>query len=102
MGPNVKSCEDYIVSSLEIAFAASAVVGKKGGTTYLNQCRLFKVDPSATWDPGSGTEIIPGKHSDTRIKPLPLTNGHGRYITVGQRQRFYSGVRMFTGNYLPM
>ena len=25
---------------------------------------------------------IPGKHSDTRIKPLPLTNGHGRYITV--------------------
>jgi hypothetical protein len=24
----------------------------------------------------------PGKHSDTRIKPLPLafTNGHGRYI----------------------
>jgi hypothetical protein len=32
--------------------------------------------------PGSGTEIIPGKHSDTRIKPLALTNGHGRYITV--------------------
>ena len=33
---------------------------------------------------GSGTEIIPGKHSDsdTRIKPLPLTSGHGRYITV--------------------
>jgi hypothetical protein len=27
-------------------------------------------------------EIIPGKHSDTRIKPLTLTNGHGRYITV--------------------
>ena len=26
--------------------------------------------------------IIPGKHSDTRIKPLPLTNGHGRYKTV--------------------
>jgi hypothetical protein len=27
---------------------------------------------------------IPGKHSDTstRIKPLPLTSGHGRYITV--------------------
>jgi hypothetical protein len=29
-----------------------------------------------------GTEIIPGKHPDTRIKPLPLANGHGRYITV--------------------
>ena len=27
-------------------------------------------------------EIIPGKHSDTRIKPLTLTNDHGRYITV--------------------
>ena len=27
-------------------------------------------------------EIIPGKHSDTRIKPLALTNDHGRCITV--------------------
>ena len=27
-------------------------------------------------------EIIPGKHSDTRIKPLALTNGHGRYMAV--------------------
>jgi hypothetical protein len=27
-------------------------------------------------------EIIPGKHSDTRIKPLTLTNDHGRHITV--------------------
>jgi hypothetical protein len=27
-------------------------------------------------------EIIPGKHSDTRIRPLTLTNDHGRYITV--------------------
>ena len=27
-------------------------------------------------------EIIPGKDSDTRIKPLALTNGHGRYIAV--------------------
>jgi hypothetical protein len=46
------------------------------------QWRLFKVDPSYAKCPGSGTEIIPGKHPDTRIKPLPLTNGHGRYITV--------------------
>jgi hypothetical protein len=23
---------------------------------------------------------VPGKRSDTRIKPLPLANGHGRYI----------------------
>jgi hypothetical protein len=27
-------------------------------------------------------EIISGKDSDTRIKPLALTNGHGRYITA--------------------
>jgi hypothetical protein len=27
-------------------------------------------------------EIIPGKGSDTRIKPLALTNGHGRYMAV--------------------
>jgi hypothetical protein len=27
-------------------------------------------------------EIIPGKDSDTRIRPLALTTGHGRYITV--------------------
>jgi hypothetical protein len=27
-------------------------------------------------------EIIPGKYSNTRIKPLALTNGHGRYMTV--------------------
>jgi hypothetical protein len=42
----------------------------------------FKLPP---WDakcPGSGTEIIPGKHPDTRIKPLPLTNGHDRYMAV--------------------
>ena len=27
-------------------------------------------------------EIIPGKDPDTRIRPLTLTNDHGRYITV--------------------
>jgi hypothetical protein len=27
-------------------------------------------------------EIIPGKYSDIRIKPLPLTNSHGRYMAV--------------------
>jgi hypothetical protein len=49
---------------------------------YIYQWRSFKLHPSSAKCPGSGTEIIPGKHSDTRIKPLPLTNGHGRYITV--------------------
>ena len=28
--------------------------------------------------------MIPGKHSDTRIKPLPLTSGHGRCTTVAR------------------
>jgi hypothetical protein len=44
----------------------------------------FKLDPSYAKCPGSGTEIVPGKHSDTRTKPLPLNfnDGHGRYITV--------------------
>ena len=28
------------------------------------------------------TGIKPGKHSDTRIKPLPLVNDHGRCITA--------------------
>jgi hypothetical protein len=46
------------------------------------QWRLFKFHFPYAKCPGSGTEIIPGKHSDTRIKPLPLTNGHGRCITV--------------------
>ena len=27
-------------------------------------------------------EVIPGKDSDTRIKSLALTNGHGRYMAV--------------------
>jgi hypothetical protein len=46
------------------------------------QWRLFKFDLSLTKFPGSGTEITPGKHPDTRITPLPFTNGHGLYITV--------------------
>jgi hypothetical protein len=29
-----------------------------------------------------GAEIIPVKDSHTRIKPLALASGHGRYITV--------------------
>jgi hypothetical protein len=49
---------------------------------YIYQWRSFKVGTSRAKCPGSGTGIIPGKHSDTRIKPLPLTNDHGRYITV--------------------
>jgi hypothetical protein len=35
-------------------------------------------------------EIIPGKHSDTRIKPLALNNGHGRYMTVTPERKLVS------------
>jgi hypothetical protein len=38
-------------------------------------------------------EIIPGKHSDTRTKPLPLTSGHGRYITATSYTRTGTCVR---------
>jgi hypothetical protein len=40
-------------------------------------------------------EIIPGpgKHSDTRIKPLALANGHGRYITRYRYTRTDTCVR---------
>jgi hypothetical protein len=34
------------------------------------------------WEWNWDTGIIFGKYSDTRIKPLPLTNGHGRYIKL--------------------
>jgi hypothetical protein len=37
-----------------------------------------------------GAEIKSGKHSYTRIKPLPLTNGHARYITVTPEQTLVS------------
>jgi len=46
------------------------------------ECLSFKVDPSLSKSPGGGTEVIPGKHSDTRIKALAYTKGHGRYMTV--------------------
>jgi hypothetical protein len=42
----------------------------------------FKTGPSTTWDLRRRTEIIPVTDSHTRIKPLALTSGRGRYITV--------------------
>jgi hypothetical protein len=58
---------------------------------YLCQSPSFKVDRRAPWDLSRRTEI-PVKDSHTRInminithfriKGLPLTNGHGRYMTV--------------------
>jgi hypothetical protein len=34
--------------------------------------------------------MFPGKRSDTRIKPLPLTNGHGRYMAVTPERELVS------------
>ena len=42
----------------------------------------FKVDLRGPQDLRRRTEIIPVKDSHTRIKPLALASGHGRYITV--------------------
>ena len=42
----------------------------------------FIFDPFIQYSALEEAEIIPGKDSDTRIKPLTLTNGHGRYMTV--------------------
>jgi hypothetical protein len=43
---------------------------------------LSILEPFVQFTALEGAEIIPGKHSDTRIKPLALANDHGRYITV--------------------
>jgi hypothetical protein len=37
--------------------------------------------------------MIPGNHSDTRIKPLPFSNGHGRYTTATPERRTETCVR---------
>ena len=42
----------------------------------------FGFDPVFTFTALEEAEIIPGKHSDTKINPFALTNDHGRYITV--------------------
>jgi hypothetical protein len=51
---------------------------------YINQRLRIQIDPSSylTTLEEAEIELIPGKRSDTRIKPLPLTSGHSRYITA--------------------
>jgi hypothetical protein len=46
------------------------------------QSTYFKGDARETQDRRRGTEITPVKDSQTRIKPLALASGHGRYIKV--------------------
>jgi hypothetical protein len=62
------------------------VTGKGDGwgisRIYIYQWLRSGFDPFVYLTALEEAEIIPGKHSDTRIKPLPLTNGHGRYMTA--------------------
>jgi hypothetical protein len=55
-----------------------------------NQSRLFKVDPPSEFRSVRGTGIIPVKDSHTRIKPLALASGHGRYITFSPERALVS------------
>jgi hypothetical protein len=48
----------------------------------LYQSLSFEVDHREMQDLRRRTEKIPVKDSHTRIKPLALASGHGRYITV--------------------
>ncbi len=50
----------------------------------------WTLDHSLASDLRRRTETTPGKHSDARIKPLPLTNGHGRYITAAPERALVS------------
>jgi hypothetical protein len=46
------------------------------------QSLSFNGDLRETQDLRRRTEIMPVKDPHTRIKPLALASGHGRYITV--------------------
>ena len=48
----------------------------------VHQWPRSKIDPPMTFTRSEGTELMPGEHSDTRIKPLPLANPHGRYMSI--------------------
>jgi hypothetical protein len=67
-------------------------VGGGGGVwrMYVCQSPYFKVDPSTTQNLRRRIEIIPVKDFHTRIKPLALDSGHGRYITVTPERTFFS------------
>ena len=58
------------------------------GRAYYKACQPppfdFEFNPRKPQDlrRQTGTIRVPVKYSHTRIKPLPLASGHGRYITV--------------------
>jgi hypothetical protein len=51
-------------------------------TIYIHQWPRSGFDPFMYLTALEEAGIIPGKHSDTKIKPLALTNDHGRYMAV--------------------
>jgi hypothetical protein len=62
----------------------------------------FIFDPSPHLTALEEAEIIPGKDSDTRIKPFALTNGHGRYMTVTPERTTLTSVEGFPLNIWPL
>jgi hypothetical protein len=75
---------------MSTAFCAGPLASKKkveveqekvGHVGLANQSLSFKGTPGDAWDLMRRTEIMPVKDSHTRIKPLALASGQGRYIT---------------------
>ena len=52
------------------------------GVRNRHQWHRTGLDPFMTITTLDEAEVIPGKHSDTRIKSLTLANGHGRYMAI--------------------
>jgi hypothetical protein len=74
-------------------------------STEMRQSPSFKMGHRAPWNLRKGTEITPGKHeiipgkySHTRIKPLALASGHGRYMTVTPERALVSVGEWPLGN----
>jgi hypothetical protein len=61
---------------------ANTTYARRAPLAHQHQWLRFIFDPFIQYSALEEAEIIPGKDSDTRIKPLTLTNGHGRYMTV--------------------
>jgi hypothetical protein len=62
------------------------------GSTHVNTHQWVRTgfDPFAHLITLEKAEIMPGRHSDTRIKPLPLANGHNRHIPVTPERKLVS------------
>ena len=77
------------------------VLPRISGRALLHQWIRIGFDPFTHLTALEEAEIIPGKDSDTRIKPLAFTNGHGRYMTVTPEQALLS-VEKFLLNIQPL